>query len=294
MGTCSICGRVLSFFEGVGALQTKRCPQCQQRLLSIQQHWTNIIEQTYMRGGVPVELEQTVYREFQQARMPHELGQPVIARLTYLRRLSEVQWGNVPILRTGIHLDSDEMAHFEMGATYYKPTKQVKPVPGRIVGTNKKCYFLSSTGQNSVTIDWNNVSQVGIHTIQVPVGQQARGQPARWMNAQVIHVTVSKGAGGGSYQVNDPFYAKVIIDTLVKIWKRQLVLYKEIATHGAIPEHVKAAVFKRDGGKCVLCEYSGDYIEYDHKVPRSKGGPNTVENIQLLCRKCNLKKGDRL
>jgi 5-methylcytosine-specific restriction endonuclease McrA len=110
-------------------------------------------------------------------------------------------------------------------------------------------------------------------------------------NTQFI---VSKGSGGGTYTVNDSLYTKVIMDTLVRLWKRQLVIYQEQKTHGAILEHVKAAVFHRDKGTCRQCGYTGEYIEYDHIIPRSKGGQNTVDNIQLLCRKCNLRKGDRL
>src|SRR5437773_544436 len=56
-----------------------------------------------------------------------------------------------------------------------------------------------------------------------------------------------------------------------------------------IPKHVKEAVIKRDGNKCRLC---GDtsYLEFDHLTPYSKGAPATVDNIQQLCRKCNLEK----
>lgn len=109
-----------------------------------------------------------------------------------------------------------------------------------------------------------------------------------------LHIAVTKGSGGGNYNVPDRLYTKTMIDTLVRLWKRQLVIYAETKTYGSIPEHVKAEVFKRDGGKCVQCGYMGEYIEYDHKHPRSKGGQNTVENIQLLCRSCNLKKGNRI
>ena len=41
-------------------------------------------------------------------------------------------------------------------------------------------------------------------------------------------------------------------------------------------------VWRRDEGKCVQCD-SSERIEYDHIIPVSKGGSNTVRNIQLLC-----------
>ncbi|WP_164008421.1 HNH endonuclease [Pyxidicoccus trucidator] len=34
--------------------------------------------------------------------------------------------------------------------------------------------------------------------------------------------------------------------------------------------------------------------QVDHKVPKSKGGAGEVDNGQVLCRDCNLKKGDTL
>jgi hypothetical protein len=57
-----------------------------------------------------------------------------------------------------------------------------------------------------------------------------------------------------------------------------------------IPQDVKIAVSVRDQGKCVLCGSTQD-LHYDHKVPWSKGGANTVNNIQLLCGSCNRRKG---
>jgi len=33
------------------------------------------------------------------------------------------------------------------------------------------------------------------------------------------------------------------------------------------------------------------YISF---IPHSKGGANSVANVQLLCRSCNLKKSDRI
>ncbi|MCE8001645.1 HNH endonuclease [Billgrantia ethanolica] len=61
----------------------------------------------------------------------------------------------------------------------------------------------------------------------------------------------------------------------------------------AIPRAVQREVWQRDGGKCVECS-SNAKLCFDHIVPFSKGGSNTVRNIQLLCERCNLSKGNRL
>lgn len=60
-----------------------------------------------------------------------------------------------------------------------------------------------------------------------------------------------------------------------------------------IPPEAKQAVYARDGGRCVQCGATTN-LHYDHDIPFSKGGGNTVENIQLLCQACNLKKGSKI
>lgn len=68
-----------------------------------------------------------------------------------------------------------------------------------------------------------------------------------------------------------------------------------------IPQWVKRAVYYRDRGKCVLCnkDLSGQLaiiedneVHYDHMVSLEQGGINDVSNIQLLCKQCNLVKGE--
>ena len=39
---------------------------------------------------------------------------------------------------------------------------------------------------------------------------------------------------------------------------------------------------------------SQENLEFDHIIPLSKGGSNTVRNIQLLCQKCNREKSNKI
>lgn len=61
-------------------------------------------------------------------------------------------------------------------------------------------------------------------------------------------------------------------------------------TSRVIPQDVKIAVSARDDGRCRQCGSTQD-LHFDHVIPWSKGGANTVNNIQLLCGPCNLRKG---
>lgn len=61
----------------------------------------------------------------------------------------------------------------------------------------------------------------------------------------------------------------------------------------SIPNSVRKTVWNRDGGKCSKCG-SKDEIEFDHIIPVAKGGPSTVNNIELLCKTCNRSKSDKI
>lgn len=52
------------------------------------------------------------------------------------------------------------------------------------------------------------------------------------------------------------------------------------------------AVFARDGHRCQYCAAPAESI--DHVIPRSRGGPHTWDNVVAACRRCNLRKGNRL
>lgn len=61
----------------------------------------------------------------------------------------------------------------------------------------------------------------------------------------------------------------------------------------AIPRLIQREVWQRDGGRCVEC-FTRERLCFDHIIPFSKGGGNTVRNLQLLCEPCNLSKSNRI
>jgi hypothetical protein len=59
-----------------------------------------------------------------------------------------------------------------------------------------------------------------------------------------------------------------------------------------IPAELRWAVFRRDGYRCVRCNYDAD-LTADHIEAEVKGGRTGIDNLQTLCRRCNSKKGAR-
>jgi 5-methylcytosine-specific restriction endonuclease McrA len=69
---------------------------------------------------------------------------------------------------------------------------------------------------------------------------------------------------------------------------------RNVQRRRVIPTSIKLAVWKRDGGRCVMCGAT-DELHFDHDLPWSKGGTSITEaNVQLLCARHNLQKHDHI
>jgi len=60
-----------------------------------------------------------------------------------------------------------------------------------------------------------------------------------------------------------------------------------------ITKELRKQIYERDDNKCKHCNTEKD-LTIDHIIPLSKGGENSMDNYQTLCRSCNSKKHNKI
>jgi hypothetical protein len=122
-------------------------------------------------------------------------------------------------------------------------------------------------------------------------------KPAKILDIRVygdgLEIQTSTGPGHGYYYVANAREVEAILVGLAKLHKYLQSDSFSSSQSRHIPDDVKRQVWARDGGHCVKCG-AMDYLEFDHIIPHSRGGASTVNNVQVLCRRCNLRKRDRI
>lgn len=206
--------------------------------------------------------------------LPGEMQAPFLARLEHVKKISAIREGHLPRISSGeTHLDAGEICHLNVDAIYDKVnTRSISQITGRLMATSKKLVFLSPSG--GWTIQFKNIMSAQATT-------------------NSVHLELSTRSGNGRYSVADSQWCEAVVTTLTRMAKRQLLTPQSDNPTRHIPQNVKNAVWQRDGGQCAQCK-AISYLEFDHIIPHSKGGANTVGNVQLLCRGCNGAKGDRI
>lgn len=63
---------------------------------------------------------------------------------------------------------------------------------------------------------------------------------------------------------------------------------------GKVSNKMRFSIYERDGYRCCKSGVSERYaqLEIDHILPIAKGEKSTYDNLQTLCHKCNVEKGD--
>ena len=54
-------------------------------------------------------------------------------------------------------------------------------------------------------------------------------------------------------------------------------------------QRLRRVVLDRDGWRCRVCGRAG-ILECDHRVPLVRGGTNSLDNLQSLCKSCHIAK----
>lgn len=196
----------------------------------------------------------------------------IMQEVDYLSKLRAIREGRLPTIKPSVVLPSDEICYLETGAAYRKINKSGPvDVPGRLIVTNKKVLFAAPTGGGEIPL--NKILNVTWH----PNG---------------IFLELSRQANNGFYTVNHAQVVAEIILADIRMMNRQMIAPNKRDTR-RIPQHVMTEVWQRDQGKCIQC-HATEYLEFDHVIPHSKGGATSVNNLQLLCRKCNLEKSNKI
>lgn len=86
-----------------------------------------------------------------------------------------------------------------------------------------------------------------------------------------------------------------------EFWRKKLVHPRKSMPRRTDTEPPNWKKWKKDlyaeqGQKCAGCDWPFEKwaLEMDHDVPKSKGGPDDYDNMNLLCGRCNRRKGNRL
>ncbi|MCB1192056.1 MAG: HNH endonuclease [Leptospiraceae bacterium] len=85
------------------------------------------------------------------------------------------------------------------------------------------------------------------------------------------------------------------MDTANPIYDQPIVSYEEIEKERNLAKRLKKTPWwkkKRSSGKCYYCgqKFPVQDLTMDHKMPLSRGGKSTKENIVPACLGCNQKR----
>lgn len=238
--------------------------------------WLNRLVVDICADGIVTDREMhTFTRATAALNLPDRQVAPLRQQLAREQTLGTIRQGALPnIAVSGLHLHSGEICHMIVGATRWRDLKSgPQATPGQFGVTNRRVLFIAPQ-----------------HGGEVPLSKLQR---VSYFDPRTILLEATSRSLSGRFTVEDAEYSALIVDIALRIDRRQLFTGQAGQRSRHIPPHVRNAVFQRDGGRCQQCSAT-EYLEFDHIIPHSMGGSNDANNIQLLCRRCNLTKGARI
>lgn len=194
--------------------------------------------------------------------------------MAHIKKLASLRAGELPRQQTRKLLEGGELCHWESPCQFqYEVAAGVKSLDGDITITSDRVIF-SSTAKG---FEFKPSRIVDI------ANQRAGG----------VVIKTSTRQGTGRYLVSETELFAAVLEGVVRKHKFLAAETFTSTSTRHIPDRVKQEVWARDGGRCTRCG-ANDYLEFDHIIPRAKGGANTTNNVQLLCRRCNSQKSDRI
>jgi len=197
-----------------------------------------------------------------------------------LEKLTSIRDGDLPSTESprDLSLKAGEIVHFHGNAKFLR-IKHLKRETkrehfyGSIAITDDRMLFTSAEETFGVR-----------HRKVVALRQQRNG---------TIELRATKKSQGWYTFDADPDLVFAIWQTAVAKTNQTVVENKDEAPKRHISRDVRQRVWQRYGGRCAEC---GDdrYLEFDHIIPVAKGGSNSDNNVQLLCRGCNMAKSDAI
>ena len=100
------------------------------------------------------------------------------------------------------------------------------------------------------------------------------------------------------------FYDKDIMQFIARLNKKNGAFYTDCeiwnsicrVERGRVSNKMRFSIYARDGYRCCICGASRNFaqLEIDHIIPIAKGGKSVYNNLQTLCHRCNIEKGDNI
>jgi len=229
-----------------------------------------------MDGEATPEIQRVLEEYVTALDPPSNVSKSLFQTLARMRQIHCIRTGNIkPITNvTGLVIRNSEIVWYQGDASLVTQDRSSGKILhlGRLFVTNLRMVFTSRTAPDQY--QYSDINAVEVEKDQV-------------------YITGKSQRTCADFAVAAPEIVAEYIRYAVRAFHRQVDVGFNKNGSRHIPQEIKTAVWQRDVGKCVQCGAT-DYLEFDHIIPVAKGGANTTQNVQLLCRRCNGNKSDKI